>query len=887
MPGSSGGSITLRLSLAGSDEVKAALASLGPAGARALREVEAAQAGPNAGFRALNAAGADLNATMRGLGGGLGALGNSLMAIGPAGLLAAAGIGAIVEAGKKLLEMSFQTAEWAEGVLKFAKATGQSTTAVQEFDFVAQASGIPVAQMRAGVEGIGKAVGQLQDNLARGKASPNTRVFEAILGTDSAAATGEKLRQLGDLQHILPVILDYASKLSATERLGLTRIFHVDPETLNSLIETRGQIGGLIEDAHRYGIVVDEDMIKKSAEAGEKMHVAAAIIQGEMRTALAGLAQPASDAALRLAKVALAIGDVARGAQEALSPIAHFIEALNHVPGAQPGHGPNWLQIARNVLSATPGGAVLSSVLLGAHGLAVAGADARMNADSDADLRSKLNAFWNQPAAGGVNLPPLAGGGGRRARTPKDQGNEIIDHVRQMIGQADTDVLNARKAELQAQLQATKDVDQRAAIQAQINAIEDQAKDDASLRREQANSQWLEELKAKKGVTAAELRTAEAGVKAANAAEEEARLRESGVASQRDLNALTEKRAAAEKQLADAQKASLQAQIDMLRAELPLVQTMQQRRDIELALFDLEEQQKEAELRATISSTTSTPDQIAGAKAQLGNLLATADLRRQGVSNANPTGPWSAEVQKLIKDTPTLTQEWQTLAADGVEKFNADLFDAQGRVQNLGQVFRSVVTDMLKMLEQYLLKQAEIGMFGGSQGGSQGDGLFNTILSFFGGGGGPSVQGINFSAASDAMNILPALPGLAGGGYVSGRGTGRSDSVLARLSAGERVMNFEASTKYGPMLDALNAGKRVNIAHFAGGGAVAGGQGGLPFVGDFHYHDNRDMSVHAPGADTAALNRVVEGQKAWAQGEPQRFVSYAQTTGLLARPRRR
>ena len=41
----SGGSISLRLSLAGSEQVKAALASLGPAGAQAMRQIEAAQAG--------------------------------------------------------------------------------------------------------------------------------------------------------------------------------------------------------------------------------------------------------------------------------------------------------------------------------------------------------------------------------------------------------------------------------------------------------------------------------------------------------------------------------------------------------------------------------------------------------------------------------------------------------------------------------------------------------------------------------------------------------------------------------------------------------------------------------------------------------------------------
>ena len=59
----------------------------------------------------------------------------------------------------------------------------------------------------------------------------------------------------------------------------------------------------------------------------------------------------------------------------------------------------------------------------------------------------------------------------------------------------------------------------------------------------------------------------------------------------------------------------------------------------------------------------------------------------------------------------------------------------------------------------------------------------------------------------------------ASGGYVSGPGTGTSDSIPARLSNGESVMNARSTAMFGPLLSSLNQ---------AGGGVafnpVAGGQ---------------------------------------------------------------
>ena len=71
------------------------------------------------------------------------------------------------------------------------------------------------------------------------------------------------------------------------------------------------------------------------------------------------------------------------------------------------------------------------------------------------------------------------------------------------------------------------------------------------------------------------------------------------------------------------------------------------------------------------------------------------------------------------------------------------------------------------------------------------------------------------------FGFLGSLFGFASGGKVSGPGSGTSDSILAWLSNGEYVMNANATSKYLPLLNALNSDKDIYPA-FAAGGPVIG-----------------------------------------------------------------
>jgi tape measure domain-containing protein len=75
--------------------------------------------------------------------------------------------------------------------------------------------------------------------------------------------------------------------------------------------------------------------------------------------------------------------------------------------------------------------------------------------------------------------------------------------------------------------------------------------------------------------------------------------------------------------------------------------------------------------------------------------------------------------------------------------------------------------------------------------------------------------------APEAGTVDPSLPAAATGGILRGPGTGTSDSILARLSNGEGIINARAVQHYGAgMVHQLN---RLQVPRFATGGVLGGG----------------------------------------------------------------
>lgn len=77
------------------------------------------------------------------------------------------------------------------------------------------------------------------------------------------------------------------------------------------------------------------------------------------------------------------------------------------------------------------------------------------------------------------------------------------------------------------------------------------------------------------------------------------------------------------------------------------------------------------------------------------------------------------------------------------------------------------------------------------------------------------------------MAVIASSMKLASGGYVSGPGTGTSDSISAMLSNGEYVVNAASTKKFRPLLESINNGQ---TPRFADGGLVGGSVANSPIM---------------------------------------------------------
>ncbi|MEQ8444873.1 MAG: hypothetical protein RIB57_03195 [Pelagibacterium sp.] len=147
-------------------------------------------------------------------------------------------------------------------------------------------------------------------------------------------------------------------------------------------------------------------------------------------------------------------------------------------------------------------------------------------------------------------------------------------------------------------------------------------------------------------------------------------------------------------------------------------------------------------------------------------------------------------LQGVLDEAQSLTQ---SLATDLAKAFMAGEDGAEAMNNAIGRLRDRLLEMGLNQVISSLF-QALAGAFGGSIGGGIG-GSWST-----------TAGGANFAPNS----YVPGgyFPGIAAatGGFVSGAGTGKSDSIAARLSNGEFVVNADATSRNRTVLESINSG---------------------------------------------------------------------------------
>lgn len=627
-----------------------------------------------------------------------GVFGGALEHLGGVGL----GVAAALAAAALAVEQTKKFTEWAAEIERASKALGLSTTQVQEYDHVLEELNIPIDKGREGLAGLEKAIGNVETGMARAQ---SLRAFTGLLHIDA-----QDLKGWGDLEQQLPHVLDAVSKLSTEARASVSKSLKIDPEVLNSLVDGRDRISDLVDEAHRYGLVVDEDVIRKGAEANEKLETASKIIDTQLKVAFADLAP--------------AIVEVANALAGAVRQLSDFLELGKDLPDKSEAA----LQYERQSLQGDRDSAQQWADALGPG-------DARDTAQQQArDAQTQINQINdvltsrdlarmlgkdNQPHAG--DTPTVSGGGHHAAHS---DAASVAKQVQQQLDEANK-ALQAALANLTSEIGARAQFEQQAVadeLKKQLDALDAEA---AKIQSDKTIS-----AEKKKQLLAQIELTRQAETAAADAKDDKI---------QRDEDRAN---AAQSRALRDALAgyalgaSSIYASLGLTPGERHRLATAQLQQEQALARMDLAGDNAERMRGLTPGSDEFSQMQADNLRRMNGltDLQAAqrVQLQRQQQS------PLQSYIDQLTNDTDGPTA-FSNVAVKGLQDLNSQFLDAIKNGKDLGQVltnvFKNIGAELINLgLEKYitlpLAQMMNLVPGQSSPGGSGAGGFFSALMAF-------------------------------------------------------------------------------------------------------------------------------------------------------------
>ncbi|EKT4542715.1 phage tail length tape measure family protein [Pseudomonas putida] len=205
----------------------------------------------------------------------------------------------------------------------------------------------------------------------------------------------------------------------------------------------------------------------------------------------------------------------------------------------------------------------------------------------------------------------------------------------------------------------------------------------------------------------------------------------------------------------------------------------------------------------------------------------------------NPINGWTAAVQNFGNQARDIAGQTQSIFSSAFNTISTDITDAimsgQLSMSTLGDiasnVVREIIAGFVKMGVQMALNAALNATLGTAAAGQSmilagttatawAPAAAMASLATLGANSVPAAAALTSTTA--LASSLAVIPGFATGGYVSGAGTGTSDSIMARLSDGEFVVNAASTKRNRALLEAINSNERVSVA--GGGGSVVSTQ---------------------------------------------------------------
>ncbi|HEY1878431.1 MAG TPA: hypothetical protein VGG68_00715 [Caulobacteraceae bacterium] len=613
-------------------------------------------------------------------------LGVALAALGPAGLAAAAALGALIGA----FSQSKKFAEWSDDLVTTAKGLDLTTTQVQEFDHVFTALGINIEAGRQTLKSLSIDIGNITSGVARAQ---TVKVF-----TEALKISPDDLKGWGTLEEQLPHVLDAMAKMNGQQLQGFAQRLHLDPAAIATLVDARGKVNDLVDEAHRYGLVVDADMVKKGAELNAQLKTTSQIIDNDMKVAFAGLAPIILGVAQNIAYTTGALNELIQSFKklddrnttaletERQNLLKGYDATLREFPGVQPSKNTG----QTNFDFGTPSDRLTAS--------------SNRIAQIDAILAERAKADQPPPTPPPTTLVPPKPKPTRTDTTQKD------------LDEAQAAQANAEKAELQATLALTTGIDARAKIEQQIAEKELEAALDGLEKRRAAaeNDKGLQGAK-----RAATLKSINDDINAAEIALMNAEISKEKLAAQQDQVAKIEANTAQISADTAAQAAALQEGANHLTALAALSDVQAERATYERQAL-AETQERDRVLADNV---------VKNAQSQLEMATVTGDLVKMvqgltavGVAQDARTALTQTHADQIAAQNKALEdpiQKYQDslkdlntiMLTDGVnaaKSLGDSLADALVNAKSFGDAVDSVFRNLLQQIISQMLQQSLI-----------------------------------------------------------------------------------------------------------------------------------------------------------------------------------
>lgn len=756
-----GGGINLRLSLKGAEQVRAELASIGPAGNRMARDLDRALRQPSGGMKALDTGMREARNGLDGLASRAGPVGSVLQSFGGWGMAAAAGFAAVAAAAAAAIQIANQATTAAADLTDAADRIGVGTEALQQWRYVADEAGVPVQALEADLEKLNGVLGKFKMGIGDAKLKPWFQELGISKSDLDSITTADQLMMM--LADRLGQITDRSKQVAAARAFGIEA-------SLPALRQGEQGLQDLMDRAKELGLVLDSETVAKLDAADRKAELAGQ----QLKTLSSAAVEPLSTAMANLG-----------------GWLANVIVQFDRMEG----QSPKWIQALATLTRLMPGPLKFTPDFAGlkSNTGAPAGTDPAGDWNRE-DVMRGLQAIAT-PAKGGFDLlghDGKGGGDGGAAKRAAAEAERKRQEIKRLYEQLDREVVSSRRDVTRERWSGDAPTD-RAQLAKSLAALERKERDDK-----------IEEIKK--------------DLETRGAMDERRQILFRQIA---DMNAeadaledrrIIEERTKAEKEARlAAEQAYSDIQAEILSLASASARTSDERRAIELSILEIAQRRQKADLEAAIEAEKE-PAARARLIAALENLptLHAAQTDRVTRDNAGPFAAW-----REAQMTGPQTQEWlQGEALDALDGMNKGLMDAwknadgagdalsrMGRagIDALGQIRDAL---MKVAIQQMIIQPLTNALFGGGKSG--GGGFLSNLMS--------NIMG---SVGLGGSGKTPIKAGKARGGLNPSRGlvpVGEYGIELMDMPAGARIYDTERTERI--LRDATSGAGR------GGGGGV-------------------------------------------------------------------